>query len=456
MAAVLQVQSQSRGVMLGTGDKVAVVGLGKTGLSALRFLHRAGIECLAVDTRDAPPGLEEAKSLAGVPVFTGGLRSDMLAWATHLLVSPGIGLDQPDVRAALERGAGLISDIDLFAQAVTAPVIAVTGSNGKSTVTTLVTEMATQAGIKAKAGGNLGTPVLDMVAEDCGLYVVELSSFQLERTRKLRPQVGAILNISPDHLDRYESLADYAAVKGRLFELSKICVANGDDSRVQNLAKKSGCHQVLNFGVESGFVDFGLQVYEGETWLTFHEQKLIPGSEVALQGRHNLANALAALALGEAAGIPMPARLKALRQFQGLPHRMQKVAESGGVVWINDSKGTNVGATVAAITGLPGPVILLAGGEGKGADFTPLSPVAKNKVKIAILFGHDKGKLQETLADATETILVEDLDEAVTIARQKATPGDTVLLSPACASQDQFNNYEDRGNRFIELVRSFA
>ncbi len=454
MAAVLQARSQGREMMLGAGDKVAVVGLGKTGLSALRFLHRAGIECLAVDTRDVPPGLKEAKSLEGVPVFTGGLRADMLAWATHLLVSPGIGLDQPDVRAALERGAALVSDIDLFAQAVTAPVIAVTGSNGKSTVTTLVAEMAAEAGIKAKAGGNLGTPVLDLLDDDCSLYVLELSSFQLERTRKLRPQVGGVLNISPDHLDRHENLTDYAAVKGRLFELSKICVANGDDPLVRELAKRSGSHQVLSFGVGAGFLDFGLCEVSGATWLAFHEQPLIPASDVALQGRHNLANALAALALGEAAGIPMSARLKALRQFHGLPHRMQKIAESGGVVWINDSKATNVGATVAAIQGLAGPIILLAGGEGKGADFAPLHAASKNKVKAAILFGKDRHLLREALAGATETLLTDDLAQAVTAAGKQAKPGDTVLLSPACASLDQFENYEERGDRFMTLVRS--
>lgn len=453
MAAVMQTLNLGKRTMLSTGTKVAVVGLGKTGLSALRFLHRQGIECLAIDSRPNPPALEAAKSLGGIPVFTGGLRADILSWATHLLVSPGIGLDQPEIRSALERGVALLSDIDLFAEAAAAPVVAVTGSNGKSTVTTLVAEMARQAGIRVKAGGNLGVPVLDLLEQGTELYVVELSSFQLDRTRRLQPHVGVVLNICPDHMDRYPNLDSYAASKGKLFQLSKICVANADDRQVMALLQNSGCHQRLLFSLASGGGHFHLQQSADGSWLCHGDEPLLATREIQIQGRHNLANALAALALAEAAGIPMSARLKALRQFQGLAHRMQTVAEIDGVTWINDSKGTNVGATVAAISGLQAPVILLAGGDGKGADFAPL---AEHPLKAAVLFGKDRERLRSSLEGATQTHVVDNLTEAVELARRLAQAGDVVLLSPACASLDQFEDYQARGRCFIEAVKSLS
>ncbi len=471
---------------LGRDPRVAVVGLGRTGVSAVRFLHRLGVECLVTDTRLHPPGLEEIRGLEGVSAYTGELRADVLSWATHVLVSPGMPLASVEIRTALEHGVALISDIDLFAETAQAPVIAVTGSNGKSTVTCLVAEMASQAGMNVRAGGNLGTPALDLLDPECQLYVLELSSFQLERTRRLRPVAGTVLNVSPDHLDRHSDLSAYAATKARLLRWSQRRVVNLDDPLVSQLANscgvradrpvqlcqssgsgtsargakdadKTGDHGVsmLRFSLQPCEAEYTLIRHQGVEWLARQGETLIPASQVALSGRHNLSNALAALALAEAGGVPLEAGVDALRTFGGLPHRMQTVAEIDGVVWINDSKGTNVGATEAAISGLPGPLILLAGGVGKGADFTFLRQCVAGKVRLAVLFGSDRLSLAAALGQETETVLVEDLRAAMETARQRAGRGDTVLLSPACASLDQFENYQARGNCFESLVRQW-
>ncbi len=437
--------------LLGEDPRVAVVGLGATGVSALRFLRERGVECLAVDSRPHPPGLDQVRALDGVSVFTGGFPEQLLTWATHVLVSPGVPLEQREIRAALEHGAALISDIDLFAAVVSAPVVAVTGSNGKSTVTALVAEMARQAGIEVRAGGNLGPAALDLVDPDCRLYVLELSSFQLERVRRLRPLAGALLNITPDHLDRHRDLSAYAAVKGRLLRMSQWRVVNADDQRVMQLAGQ-GSERTLTFSLRSPSATWHLLSREGKIWLARRGRALIPARDVALAGEHNLANALAALALAETANVPLEAAGAALRAFRGLPHRMQPVARIDGVTWINDSKGTNVGATEAAIRGLAGPLILLAGGDGKGADFSPLRAWG-HKIKAAILFGKDRQRLAGVLEPVTEIILVEDLTAAVSAARQLAREGDTVLLSPACASLDQFADYRARGDLFEALVK---
>lgn len=458
MAAVIDTDGRGPGrshpVGLGSAARVAVIGLGKTGVSALRFLHRQGIACLAMDTRDQPPGLTAAQALSGVPVICGELHADWLTWATHLLVSPGIGLERPEIRAALEHGVALISDIDLFADQVRAPVVGVTGSNGKSTVTTLVAEMAKAAGLKVGAGGNLGTPALDLLADDCQLYVLELSSFQLERTRRLRPEAGVVLNVSPDHLDRHPDLESYAAIKGRLLTWSRFKLVNGDDPEVTRLASTLPGPR-FRFSLTDPTADYGLLRHRNQDWLTCRGKRILPVAEVKLTGRHNLANALAALALAEAVGIPLADAVSVLRQFEGLPHRMQTVAEIDGVVWINDSKGTNVGATMAAVSGLSGPVILLAGGDGKGADFSVLRPAVVGKVRAAVVYGRDRNRLAEALAEVTEIRVVEDLPKAVTVARQIAQRGDVVLLSPACASFDQFENYQARGDCFTQLVRQW-
>ncbi|BCX88022.1 UDP-N-acetylmuramoylalanine--D-glutamate ligase [Methylomarinovum tepidoasis] len=437
--------------LLGSEPRVAVVGLGRTGVSVVRHLHARGIDCLAADTRDRPPGLESVRRLSGVSVFTGGLSASILSWATHLVVSPGVPLDRPEIRATLERGVALVSDVDLFAVAAAAPVVAVTGSNGKSTVTTLVAEMAAASGLQVRAGGNLGVPALELLDDACQLYVLELSSFQLERSRYLRPLAGAVLNLSPDHLDHHRDFAAYTAAKGRLLRWSRWRVVNADDSQVMQLAGRQP-QRLVRFGLDAG-ADWHLQSHGGQTWLACRGEPLLAATEIPLRGRHNLANALAALALAEAAGLPREAALTALRGFAGLPHRMQTVAEIDGVTWINDSKGTNVGATEAAIAGLAGPIVLIAGGDGKGADFTPLRAAAAGKVKVAILYGRDRQRLADALAPAVPVELVEDLDQAVAAARRQACASDTVLLSPACASFDQFRDYQARGDHFTALVQ---
>ncbi len=471
MTSVVDERTFSVPAFLGNDPRVAVVGLGRTGVSAVGFLHRLGVECVAMDSRPRPPGLEAVRQYEGVAVFAGALRGDVLARATHILVSPGLPLDEPVIRFALERGVALISDIDLFAALARAPVIAVTGSNGKSTVTSLVAEMARVAGMRVRAGGNLGTPALDLLCPECDLYVLELSSFQLERSRKLRPDAGAVLNVSPDHLDRHPSVEAYAAIKGKLFAWSHCRVANRDDPLVAGLAENASaaadsepgagrgrnpdrCQTpALWFSLEDPGADYGLLDVHGEPWLARRGEPLLEAAGVALSGRHNLANALAALALAEAGGIPLEPALEALRRFGGLPHRMQRAGEIDGVVWINDSKGTNVGATEAAISGLEGPVVLLAGGVGKGADFSSLRPAVEAKVRMAILFGSDRRLLAEALAPATRVVEVEDLETAMVVARRNAKPDETVLLSPACASLDQFEDYQARGNLFESVVR---
>jgi UDP-N-acetylmuramoylalanine--D-glutamate ligase len=441
-------------VELGPRARVAVVGLGKTGVSALKFLHRRGIECFALDTRKQPPGLDTALAL-GIPTITGELSASWLSRATHLLVSPGVGLELKEIRAALERGAALISDIDLFADEARAPVVGVTGSNGKSTVTTLVAEMAKEADLKVAAGGNLGRCALELLDEEAELYVLELSSFQLERTFRLKLRAGAFLNLSPDHLDRHLDLETYAAIKGRILKLSQVGVVNGDDPKVMEQAKAFPPQSQLRFSLVDPTVSYGLVCDKGETWLARRGKPVVAVAEVKLVGRHNLANALAALALAEAAGVPPEVAAQVLKRFEGLPHRMQKVAEIDGVTWINDSKGTNVGATEAALLGLAGPVILLAGGDGKGADFSVLRSAVVGKVKAAILYGRDKRQIAQALLGATEIEVVETLPQAVELARKMAQAGDTVLLSPACASLDQFENYQARGQCFIEQVRKW-
>ncbi len=482
MVAVIDKHASSLPACLGSNPRVAVVGLGDTGVSAVRFLHGLGVECLVTDSRPHPPGLEEVRKYQGVSVFTGELRADVLSWASHILVSPGLSLADTAIRSALEHGAALISDIDLFAQMAQAPVIAVTGSNGKSTVTCLVAEMARQAGLRVRAGGNLGTPALDLLDPECELYVLELSSFQLERTRRFRPDAGAVLNVSPDHLDRHPDVEEYAAIKAKLLQWSDWRVANRDDPLIVRLAEDRVTHGGLGsrrvsvsgvkgrwvekpdrwssssiqwFSLENPDADYALKYSRGEPWLARRGRPLLAVSELALSGRHNQANALAALALAEAGGVALEPSLEVLRTFTGLPHRMQEVAKIDEVLWINDSKGTNVGATEAAISGLEGPIVLLAGGVGKGADFSCLRPAVAAKVKMAVLFGRDRHRLAQALEPVTRIVQVKDLETAMKVARKNARPGDTVLLSPACASLDQFENYRSRGNRFESLVRQW-
>lgn len=433
---------------------VLVVGMGKTGYSVGRFLARQGIRFAVTDSRPSPPFLSEfTREFPEAAVFPGGFQSAAFEAATHLVVSPGVSLDEPAIVDAIYRGVQVLGDLDLFACMARAPIVAVTGANGKSTVTTLVGMMAQAAGLNARVGGNLGTPMLDLLDDAAEIYVLELSSFQLETSRVMDAVAATVLNISPDHMDRYDGIQEYADTKKRIFHGTGIRVLNLDDPMVEAMAEDAA--REVWFSVEKQ-ANYCLDMRSGEEWLVCQGEPLMRCAEVRLKGRHNLANALAALALGDAAGFSRAAMISSLRQFEGLEHRMQCVGEINGVIWINDSKATNVGACMAALSGLSGQVVLIAGGDGKGADFRVLRPVVEQKVKAAVLMGRDAGLLESALGDLVPVVRVNAMREAVRAASRLAEPGDVVLLAPACASLDQYKDYQERGRMFVKEMRGLA
>jgi UDP-N-acetylmuramoylalanine--D-glutamate ligase len=437
--------------------RTLVVGLGKTGVSCARFLTRQGIRVAITDTRTNPPGLPTLREeLPDIALFLGGFQREVFESAEQLIVSPGVSVAEPLIQEALGRGVPVIGDIELFARAVKAPVVAVTGSNGKSTVVSLLGEMARYAGWRTAVGGNLGEPALDILDDDNRFYVLELSSFQLETTQSLEPRAAAVLNVSPDHMDRYPSVAAYADAKSRIYRGAQVGVINLDDPRVRGMAGIADRDVGFTLGAAEG-INYGLGEREGETWLCRGGRPLMPVSELLLRGRHNLANALAALALGEASGLPVEAMLEGLRRFRGLAHRTQLLAEKRGVRWYNDSKGTNVGATIAALEGLhapqgPGRAILIAGGDCKGADFSELAPVVEHTCRGVVLIGRDALRLESALRGRCPLERCDTLEQAVNAAAATARPGDHVLLSPACASFDMFRGFEHRGEVYAQLV----
>lgn len=440
-----------------SAEPTLVVGLGKTGLSCVRFLVANGVPVAVVDSRDNPPGLDELRSNYGeVECRVGGFDEELFAWASRLVVSPGVSIKEPLIEEALERGAEIVGDMEIFARYAPAPIVAITGSNGKSTVTTLVTEMVRDAGRNVLMGGNIGIPALDLLLEPVpDFYVLELSSFQLETTRSLDAAVSVVLNISPDHMDRYTDFDAYAKAKQRIYGLEGfdhgVMVVNRDDQAV--MAMLSPGREYVSFGLdEAEGKHFGRVMKEDGLWLSHGDQALLPVNELGMSGAHNQANALAALALGDVIGLPMVAMLNVLRKFKGLPHRTQWVATFNGVSWFNDSKGTNVGATLSAIRGFDRPVVLIAGGQGKGADFSVLKEAVENQARAVVLFGEDASILDAALRDGVEIIRVDTLDDAVQKAYTLAQQGDVVLFSPACASFDMFKNFEARGEAFIEAV----
>jgi UDP-N-acetylmuramoylalanine--D-glutamate ligase len=439
--------------VLQSGYRV-VVGLGSTGLSCARFLQQRNLPFTVVDTREQPPGLGELRrELPEVAVFTGDYPSELIAGAAEIVVSPGVAMDAPIVLEALAAGVAVVGDIDLFMREAAAPVVGITGSNAKSTVTELLGQMARDAQLNVGVGGNLGTPALDLLSAERELYVLELSSFQLERSRQLGLAVATVLNVSADHLDRHGDLPGYHLAKHRIFQGCNKVVVNRDDPLTMPLVGPGV--QVISWGMnEAHGNDFGLRQENAVEYLCHGATALLPATELQLAGRHNVANALAALALGHSAGLPMQAMLHTLRTFKGLPHRCELVAEIVGVRYVNDSKGTNVGATEAALRGLGGDrnVLLIAGGQGKGADFTVLEPAVTAHCKQLLLMGEDAPLLARALSSAAPVRLVASLEEAVTAAATSATRGDVVLLSPACASFDMFSGYVQRGETFRALV----
>jgi UDP-N-acetylmuramoylalanine--D-glutamate ligase len=440
---------------LEAGTRALVLGLGRTGLSCARYLRRKGLDVRVADTRSVPPGAAALREqVPDAELCVGAFAGSLLDGVAQVLISPGLSLREPIAIEAARRGLPVVGDIELFAREASAPVAAITGTNGKSTVTALLAEVANAAGRTTVAGGNLGEPALDLLEHPVPqLYALELSSFQLETTHTLATATATVLNVTPDHLDRYDSIEDYAATKAHIFDGCATAVVNADDARVRNMPRDG--QRVITFSVLDAAADYFL-ARAPEPMLTCRGETLMPVAAMRLQGEHNAANALAVLAMADSLELPRAPVLAALAEFGGLPHRAQWVAELGGVRFVNDSKGTNVGATIAAVNGLPGPLVLIAGGDGKNQDFGELRAAFANKVRHVVLIGRDAPRLADALAGVCTVEFAADMRAAVSAARAASRPGDTVLLSPACASLDMFRDYTHRGDEFATAVRSLA
>lgn len=428
-----------------------VFGLGTTGLSIARYLKRQERGAVFMDTREEPPGVDELEEFWPDAELVLGAEK-LPTKVARIIVSPGIPDDNELLVKARKKKIEIVSDIELFAREAKQSYIAVTGSNGKSTVTTLLYHMGRADGRNVLAGGNLGEPALDLLTDDePELFVLELSSFQLQRTDKLPAEVAVLLNVSADHLDWHGSEEEYRQAKYRIFREAGAAVVNRSDAAAAEAAKH--IDNVISFGLdEPGEGQYGLRTEDDELYLARGDSLLIAVEDVRLVGRHNQANALAALAAGELCGFEMGAMLQVLGEFPGLPHRMQFVARKGAVNYINDSKATNVAAAVASIDSIDGMVVLVAGGQGKGGDFAALAAALEGKLRAAVLIGADA----EAIADAIDTVMpvyfARDMDDAVCQAASYAESDDTVLLAPACASFDQFENYGARGDAFAAAV----
>jgi UDP-N-acetylmuramoylalanine--D-glutamate ligase len=412
------------------------------------------LEFAVTDDRAAPPEAAALERLAPEAYFSvGGFDARLLDGASQIVVSPGVPLRAPFLQAASARGLPILGDIELFAREARAPIAAITGTNGKSTVTTLVARMAHACGKNTLAGGNLGRPALDLLEEPTPeLYVLELSSFQLETTQSLHARVAAVLNVTADHLDRYASLEEYAAAKARIFAHCDTAVVNLDDPAVRSMPP--GDTRILGFSLTAdAAADYYIRKQRDDIVLMWRGEPLLAMSTLKIAGLHNALNALAALAIGEALDLALEPSLQALQGFEGLPHRSQWVAEIDGVRFIDDSKGTNVGATLAAVAGMPGTLVLIAGGQGKGQDFLPLAAGFRGKVRHVVLIGADAQQLADALGTVATIEFAIDMDDAVQRAAAAAKPKETVLLSPACASLDMFRDYAHRGEAFAAAVR---
>ncbi len=446
--------------------RVLVLGLGETGLSALRWLEKQGAILSVADSRDNPPNVDGlARTMPNLAIYTGKFKQAVLLDAEVIVISPGVPLAEPAVQAAIARGIPVLGDVELFAQyrLKNTKVIGITGSNGKTTVTSLVGEICKQAGLRTIVAGNIGLPVLDALQMEIpDIYVLELSSFQLETTSSLTLDAATVLNVTEDHMDRYETFKDYANAKSRILAHTKVAILNRDDATTLAMKHDSTSSRgTYTFGLNEATTanDFGLVTIEGSQYLAHGQRKLCKSSELKISGQHNVANALAAAALCAAVGIEKEAIVSTLQTFKGLPHRVEWVANIDNVDYYDDSKGTNVGATCAAIFGMtkndmPQKVVLLAGGDGKGQDFSPLAEAVKANSRAVVLYGRDAALIESVLLNTNIPIYqAHDLPEAVNIAKKIALSGDAVLLSPACASFDMFKNYVHRAEVFIEAVK---
>jgi UDP-N-acetylmuramoylalanine--D-glutamate ligase len=457
------------------GRKVVVLGLGDTGLSMTRWLARHGADVRVADSRAEPPHAARlARELPRVALATGAFSDGTLRGADLIAISPGLDRREAPIARAIERGVPVAGDVELFAQALkqpgtrnaelgTAKVLAVTGTNGKSTVTAMTGEICRAAGRETVVAGNIGTPALDALgaieegAAAPEVVVLELSSFQLESTASLEPAAAAMLNLTEDHFDRYDGMADYAAAKARVFAGGGVQVLNRDDRWSMSMARSGRTLFTFGGGQPRAETEWGIGSAGGGDLLARGSQSLMAVTELPLAGLHNAANALAAHALAHAIGVPDEALARALRSFRGLPHRMQRVVEHQGVLFLDDSKGTNVGATVAALAGMRQPVVLIAGGDGKGQDFSPLAPAVKARARAVVLIGRDAEQLARAIAASGVPVeRAAGMDEAVQAAFRASRAGDAVLLSPACASYDMFRNYVHRAEVFVAAVRRLA
>ena len=447
------------------GKNVLVLGLGISGMSMVRWLTNRGATVRAADTRSVPPLIGRMRDeFPGVDVRLGKFEERTFAGIDVVAISPGVPLAEPLVRRARDRGVPIVGDIELFAQVrrqyLHCKVIAITGSNGKSTVTEMVGAMCKAAGVRTQVAGNIGLPVLDVLSDiDAGkrrtpdLFVLELSSFQLETTATLNAEAAVVLNLSEDHLDRYHDVNEYADTKSRIFQGDGVQILNRQDALSRQMALGGRCAFTFGSDEPRDRHEWGLRTVDGELWLAEGPENLIKASELQVVGTHNLTNALAALALCRGIRLPYPRLLQGLREFAGLPHRVQKIAEFGGIRFIDDSKGTNVGATVAALNGLDGRSVVILGGEGKGQDFAPLKSAIARKARAVVLIGRDANLIERAIAASGAKIeRAADMDEAVKRAYELAQPGDAVLLSPACASFDMFRDYRHRAEVFAQVV----
>ena len=446
-------------MLIQRGGLKVVAGLGISGVSAVNFLHEKGYRVAVTDSRALPPGHDQIPT--EVQTSFGQLDQELLLQAEEIVISPGLDPKLPEIQAAIAQGIPVVSEIQILRRATEKPIMAITGSNAKSTVTTLIGLMAKNAGVKVAVGGNLGRPALDLTKDDPDLYILELSSFQLETTSNLNAEVAVVLNISEDHLDRHGDMFAYHTAKHRIFQGVKKVVFNRDDSLTRPLVPDVTPMQ--SFGLNAPDLNqYGiLREDNGSIWLARGRERLLNSAEMYIQGTHNVANALACLALGEAINLPMDGMLETLKTFKGLEHRCEFVRELNNVRYYNDSKGTNIGATLAAIDGLGaaieakgGKVAIILGGQGKGQDFTALRDSLQKYAKVAVLIGEDRPVIEKAIEGTTTLLYAESLQEAVNLSQQHTHAYDVVLLSPACASFDMFTGYPQRGQHFVEYVNA--
>ncbi|HBG84094.1 MAG TPA: UDP-N-acetylmuramoyl-L-alanine--D-glutamate ligase [Acinetobacter radioresistens] len=448
-------------MLIQRGGLKVVAGLGISGVSAVNLLHERGYQVAVTDSRTHPPGHDQIP--AGIQTSFGQLDTELLLQAEEIILSPGLAPQLPEIQQAIAKGIPVVGDIQLLRRATEVPIVAITGSNAKSTVTTLIGLMAKEAGKKVAIGGNLGRPALDLLKDQPELIILELSSFQLETTSLLNAEVAVVLNMSEDHLDRHGDMLGYHAAKHRIFQGVKKVVFNRDDALSRPLVPDAV--PVQSFGLNAPDMNqYGvLRDTDGTLWLARGRERLLKSSEMYIQGTHNIANALACLALGEAIGLPLNSMLETLKSFKGLAHRCEYVDTVNNVRYYNDSKGTNIGATLAAIEGLgaaiaprKGKVVVILGGQGKGQDFKALRAAVQQYVKTVVLIGEDALKIEQSIEGSTEILKAATLQEAVQLCHAKADAEDVVVLSPACASFDMFKGYDDRGHQFVACVKALV